>query len=74
MPLRSYTALPTGAEPGRTKAQGTDIIRVDTKWRYRFFAKYDYRFMLDVIIAIITNFFVKAIIVISRLSLSIPLE
>jgi hypothetical protein len=48
--------------------------RVDTKWRYQFFAKFDYRFMLDVIIAIIANFFAKAIIVISRLSLSIPLE
>jgi hypothetical protein len=34
--------------------------RVDTKWRYKFFTKYDYRFMLDVIIAIIANFFAKA--------------
>jgi hypothetical protein len=30
--------------------------RVDTKWRYQFFAKYDYRFLLDAIIAIITTF------------------
>jgi hypothetical protein len=30
--------------------------RVDTKWRFKFFAKYDYRFMLDVIIAITANF------------------
>ncbi len=48
--------------------------RVDTKWRFQFFAKYDYRFMLDVIIAIIATFFAKAIIAISRLSLSISLE
>jgi hypothetical protein len=50
------------------------LARVDTKWRFQFFAKYDYRFLLDVIIAIIANFFAKAIIAISRLSLSIPLE
>ncbi len=48
--------------------------RVDTKWHFQFFAKYDYRFLLDVIIAIIATFFAKAIIVISRLSLSISLE
>jgi hypothetical protein len=30
--------------------------RVDTKWRFQFFAKYDYRFLLDVIIAIIATF------------------
>jgi hypothetical protein len=36
--------------------------RVDMKWRFQFFAKYDYRFMLDVIIAIIATFFAKAII------------
>ncbi len=48
--------------------------RVDTKWRFQFFAKYDYRFMLDVIIAIIATFFAKAIIAISQLSLSISLE
>jgi hypothetical protein len=48
--------------------------RVDTKWRFQLFAKYDYRFLLDVIIAIITNFFAEAIIAISRLSLSIWLE
>jgi hypothetical protein len=41
------------------------IIRVDTKWRFQFFTKYDYRFMLDVIIAIIAIFFAKAIIAIS---------
>jgi hypothetical protein len=48
--------------------------RVDTKWRFQFFAKYDYRFLLDVIIAIIATFFVKAIIAILRLSLIISLE
>jgi hypothetical protein len=48
--------------------------RVDTKWRFQFFAKYDYRFLLDVIIAIIATFLAKAIIAISRLSLSISLE
>jgi hypothetical protein len=48
--------------------------RVDTKWRFQFFAKYDYRFMLEVIIAIIATFFAKAIIAISPLSLSISLE
>jgi hypothetical protein len=48
--------------------------RVDTKWRFQFFAKYDYRFLLDVIIAIIATFFAKAIIAISGLSLSISLE
>jgi hypothetical protein len=49
--------------------------RVDTKWRFQFFAKYDYRFLLDVIIvAIIATLFAKAIIAISRLSLSISLE
>ncbi len=31
---------------------------VGTKWRFQFFAKYDYRFLLDVIIA---TFFAKAI-------------
>ncbi len=31
--------------------------RVDTKWRFQFFAKYDYRFLLDVIIAITATFF-----------------
>jgi hypothetical protein len=48
--------------------------RVDTKWRFQFFAKYDYRFLLDVIVAIIATFFTKAIIAISRLLLSISLE
>jgi hypothetical protein len=48
--------------------------RVDTKWRFQFFAKYDYRFLLVVIIAIIATFSAKAIIAISRLSLSISLE
>ncbi len=48
--------------------------RVDTKWRFQFFAKYNYRFLLDVIIAIIATFCAKAIIAISRLSLSISLE
>jgi hypothetical protein len=37
-------------------------IRVDTKWFFHFFAKYNYRYFLDVIIAIITTFFAKAII------------
>jgi hypothetical protein len=48
--------------------------RVDTKWRFQFFAKYDYRFLLDVIIAIIAIFIAQAIIAISRLSLSISRE
>ncbi len=39
--------------------------RVDTKWRFQFCAKYDYRFLLDAIIAIIATFFAKAIIAIS---------
>jgi hypothetical protein len=50
------------------------VFRVDTKWRFQFFAKYDYRFLLDVIIVIIATFFAKAIIAISRLSLRISLE
>jgi hypothetical protein len=33
------------------------LTRVDTKWRFQFFAKYDYRFLSDVIIAIIASFF-----------------
>ncbi len=48
--------------------------RVDMKWRFQFFAKSDYRFLLDVIIAIIATFFAKAIITILRLSLNILLE
>jgi hypothetical protein len=31
---------------------------------FQFFVKYDYRFLLDVIIAIITTFFAEAIIAI----------
>jgi hypothetical protein len=50
------------------------VGRVDTKWCLQFFAKYDYRFLLEVIIAIVATFFAKAIIAISRLSLSISLE
>ncbi len=50
-----------------------DSRRVDTKWRFQFFAKYDYRFLLDVIIAIIATFFAKAIIAISQISMSILL-
>ncbi len=49
-------------------------VKVDKKWRFQFFAKYDYRFMLYVIIAIITTFFAKAIIAILRLLLSISLK
>jgi hypothetical protein len=48
--------------------------RVYTKWRFKIFAKYDYRFLLDVIIAIIAIFIAQAIIAISRLSLSISRE
>ncbi len=40
------------------------MTRVDTKCRFQFFAKYDYRFLLDVIIAIIATFFAKAIVAI----------
>ncbi len=53
---------------------GVNVTRVDTNWRFQFFAKYDNRFLLDVIIAIIATFFAKVIITISRLSLSISLE
>jgi hypothetical protein len=38
------------------------------KWCFQFFAKYDYRFLLDVIVVIvviIATFFAKAIIAIS---------
>ncbi len=56
------------------KQGGLPVSRVDTKWRIQFFAKYDYRFLLDVIIASIATFFAKAIIAIPRLSLSILLE
>jgi hypothetical protein len=31
--------------------------RADTKWHFQFFLKYDYRSLLDVIIAIIATFF-----------------
>jgi hypothetical protein len=51
-----------------------DSNRIETKWRFQFFAKYDYRFLLDVIITIIATFFAKAIIAISQLSMSISLE
>jgi hypothetical protein len=51
------------------------VTRIDTKWRFQFFAKYNYRFLLDVIIAIIATFFAKAKAkAISRLSLNILLE
>jgi hypothetical protein len=50
------------------------VTRVDTKWRSQFFAKYDYRFLLDVIIAIIATIFAKAIIAILPYSLNISLE
>ncbi len=50
------------------------LTRVDTKWPFQFFAKYDYRFLLNVIIVIIATFFSKAIIPISRLLLSISLD
>jgi hypothetical protein len=33
------------------------LSRVDTKWRFQFFTKYDYRFLLDVIFATIVTFF-----------------
>jgi hypothetical protein len=48
---------------GHVRAQRS--ARVDTKWRFQFFAKYDYRILLVVIIAIIATFFAKAIIAIS---------
>jgi hypothetical protein len=44
------------------------------KWRFQIFAKYDYRFLLEVINAILATFFAKAIIAIPQLSLSISLE
>ncbi len=33
--------------------------RVDMKWHFQFFAKYDYRFLLAVIISIIATFLLK---------------
>ncbi len=50
------------APPHTPSVWGCEAIRVDTKWRFQFFVKYDYRFLLDVIIAIIATFFAKAII------------
>jgi hypothetical protein len=48
--------------PGGGNNRETETgTRVDTKWRFQFFAKYDYCFMSDVIIVI----FAKAIITIS---------
>jgi hypothetical protein len=44
---------------------------VNTKWLFKFFAKCDYRFLLNVIIAIIGAFFAQAIIAILRLLRSI---
>ncbi len=40
-----------------------DHTWVDTKWR-KFFTKYNYRFLLDVIITMIATFSAKAIIAI----------
>jgi hypothetical protein len=61
---------PKETVPGRISPKATDEedkyvewthgVRVDTKLRFQFFAKYDYRFFLDVIIAIITTFFRKS--------------
>ncbi len=33
--------------------------RADTKWRFQFFAKYNYRYLLDVTIAIIATFLLQ---------------
>jgi hypothetical protein len=63
--------MPSTTIPGQYSMIGT---RVDTKWRFQFFAKYDYRFLLDAIIAIIATFFAEEIIAISRLSLNISHE
>ncbi len=46
---------------GKTSYLTFIVGRVDTKWRFQFFAKYDYRFLLDVIIAIIVTFFAKSL-------------
>jgi hypothetical protein len=43
--------------------------RVDMKWRFHFFAKYNYRYLLDAIIVIIATFFAEAIIAMFRLLL-----
>jgi hypothetical protein len=39
---------------GRQRGQTT--CRVDMKWRFQFFAKYDHQFQLDVIIVTIITF------------------
>jgi hypothetical protein len=37
--------------------KGAWAVTVDTKWHFKFFAKYDYRFQSDAIITIIETFF-----------------
>ncbi len=66
--------IPGNSDPKKFQDEPSLRTRVDTKWRFQIFAKYDYRFLSDVIIAIVATFFAKAIIAISRLSLSISLE
>jgi hypothetical protein len=70
----THIHAPEGFTHFKNEDTPTLSTRVDTKWRFQFFAKYDYRFLLDVIIAIIATFFAKAIIAISQLSLNILLE
>jgi hypothetical protein len=60
-----------------TTASAIDLLshtcRVDKKWRFQLFAKYDYR-LLDLIIAIIASFFANATIAILQLLPSISHE
>ncbi len=48
-----YWTMPPPPVPSLYGGRG----RVDTKWRFQFFAKYDYSFLPDVLIAIIATFF-----------------
>jgi hypothetical protein len=41
--VRSRRNFETGRKGGRSMVTG----KVDTKWCFHFFAKYDYRFLLD---------------------------
>ncbi len=48
-----------GKQKVKTKPSCEPRLRVDTKWRFKFFAKYNYSFLVDVIIAIIATFSLK---------------
>ncbi len=49
--------MPTYASYCYLKCKDNVAGRVDKKWRFQFFAEYHYRFLLDVIFAIITTVF-----------------